>query len=123
MEAIGHNELYGEMIPTFAGRAGGALSIFRRGAGDETRTRDIFLGKEVLYQLSYTRASWIEEGMMRQKQLESSRFCARFSRCISVFRLKEARERIVPLMCASGRQAWRKDSRRVSSRCPEKLPG
>jgi hypothetical protein len=24
-------------------------------AGDETRTRDIFLGKEVLYQLSYTR--------------------------------------------------------------------
>jgi hypothetical protein len=27
----------------------------RSGAGDETRTRDIFLGKEVLYQLSYTR--------------------------------------------------------------------
>ena len=26
-------------------------------AGDETRTRDIFLGKEVLYQLSYTRES------------------------------------------------------------------
>jgi hypothetical protein len=26
-----------------------------RRAGDETRTRDIFLGKEVLYQLSYTR--------------------------------------------------------------------
>lgn len=25
------------------------------GAGNETRTRDIFLGKEVLYQLSYTR--------------------------------------------------------------------
>ena len=25
------------------------------GAGDATRTRDIFLGKEVLYQLSYTR--------------------------------------------------------------------
>ncbi len=24
-------------------------------AGDATRTRDIFLGKEVLYQLSYTR--------------------------------------------------------------------
>ena len=31
-----------------------SLSI-RNGAGDETRTRDIFLGKEVLYQLSYTR--------------------------------------------------------------------
>ena len=29
---------------------------FRTGAGDEIRTRDIFLGKEVLYQLSYTRA-------------------------------------------------------------------
>ena len=27
----------------------------KSGAGDETRTRDIFLGKEVLYQLSYTR--------------------------------------------------------------------
>jgi hypothetical protein len=26
-----------------------------KGAGDEARTRDIFLGKEVLYQLSYTR--------------------------------------------------------------------
>ena len=25
------------------------------GAGDESRTRDIFLGKEVLYQLSYAR--------------------------------------------------------------------
>ncbi len=24
-------------------------------AGDETRTRDVLLGKEVLYQLSYTR--------------------------------------------------------------------
>ena len=29
-------------------------------AGDETRTRDIFLGKEVLYQLSYTRDLAIE---------------------------------------------------------------
>jgi hypothetical protein len=28
----------------------------RNGAGDETRTRDIFVGNEVLYQLSYTRA-------------------------------------------------------------------
>ena len=27
------------------------------GAGEETRTLDIFLGKEVLYQLSYTRVS------------------------------------------------------------------
>jgi hypothetical protein len=31
--------------------------LWERGAGDETRTRDIFLGKEVLYQLSYTRAN------------------------------------------------------------------
>jgi hypothetical protein len=37
-------------------------------AGDETRTRDIFLGKEVLYQLSYTRVLSIEDGMMRQKR-------------------------------------------------------
>ncbi len=27
----------------------------KNGAGDAIRTRDIFLGKEVLYQLSYTR--------------------------------------------------------------------
>jgi hypothetical protein len=27
----------------------------KNGAGEETRTLDIFLGKEVLYQLSYTR--------------------------------------------------------------------
>ena len=32
----------------------GAKEVKRR-AGDEARTRDIFLGKEVLYQLSYTR--------------------------------------------------------------------
>ena len=29
-------------------------------AGDETRTRDIFLGKEVLYQLSYTREAKVK---------------------------------------------------------------
>ena len=29
--------------------------VIKGRAGDETRTRDIFLGKEVLYQLSYTR--------------------------------------------------------------------
>ena len=34
----------------------------RSGAGDETRTRDIFLGKEVLYQLSYTRKSGMTLG-------------------------------------------------------------
>ena len=31
------------------------LSVVKLGAGKETRTLDIFLGKEVLYQLSYTR--------------------------------------------------------------------
>ena len=46
------------------------------GAGDEIRTRDIFLGKEVLYQLSYTRVFWIEGEMMRQKEPESSKFYA-----------------------------------------------
>ena len=35
------------------------------GAGDETRTRDIFLGKEVLYQLSYTRFFSIPAGWGR----------------------------------------------------------
>jgi hypothetical protein len=33
----------------------------RSGAGDATRTRDIFLGKEVLYQLSYTREVFCED--------------------------------------------------------------
>src|SRR5215217_6840864 len=36
----------------------GAGTPVKSGAGDETRTRDIFLGKEVLYQLSYTRMTW-----------------------------------------------------------------
>ena len=31
------------------------LHLYKNGAGKETRTLDIFLGKEVLYQLSYTR--------------------------------------------------------------------
>jgi hypothetical protein len=35
------------------------------GAGKETRTLDIFLGKEVLYQLSYTRELfwWMLQGL------------------------------------------------------------
>ena len=32
-----------------------AYTHFRFGAGDEIRTRDIYLGKVVLYQLSYSR--------------------------------------------------------------------
>ena len=32
----------------------------RDGAGDAIRTRDIFLGKEVLYQLSYTRMCLVD---------------------------------------------------------------
>jgi hypothetical protein len=50
------------------------MSNLRR-AGDETRTRDIFLGKEVLYQLSYTRVCRLKEGMMRQKRAESRNIC------------------------------------------------
>ena len=50
------------------------LRTLRR-AGDETRTRDIFLGKEVLYQLSYTRVCRLKEGMMRQKRPESRNIC------------------------------------------------
>ena len=42
--------------PCFARRLTGNPDEYRVGAGDETRTRDIFLGKEVLYQLSYTRS-------------------------------------------------------------------
>jgi hypothetical protein len=39
---------------------------FENGAGDATRTRDIFLGKEVLYQLSYTR-NWCEEELRKTR--------------------------------------------------------
>jgi hypothetical protein len=55
------------MIPnlTLSNRSAIGFGIY--GAGDEARTRDIFLGKEVLYQLSYTRAFFpSEEGMMRE---------------------------------------------------------
>jgi len=38
----------GKINPSFA-------TSMKCGAGDVIRTRDIFLGKEVLYQLSYTR--------------------------------------------------------------------
>ena len=41
------------------GKAGGTPAYARRhenGAGNETRTRDIYLGKVVLYQLSYARS-------------------------------------------------------------------
>jgi hypothetical protein len=40
----------------FAWRGAGARGSIGDGAGDETRTRDINLGKVALYQLSYTRA-------------------------------------------------------------------
>ncbi len=35
------------------------------GAGDEIRTRDIYLGKVVLYQLSYSRVDGSREGWIR----------------------------------------------------------
>jgi hypothetical protein len=41
---------------------------YKPGAGDETRTRDIFLGKEVLYQLSYTRRRWPGRGDSRRPE-------------------------------------------------------
>jgi hypothetical protein len=37
------------------------------GAGDETQTRGLFLGKEALYQLSYTRTSEPTVGFRKQK--------------------------------------------------------
>jgi hypothetical protein len=33
------------------------------GAGDETQTRGLFLGKEALYQLSYTRIFVLQENV------------------------------------------------------------
>ncbi len=33
--------------------------MYGKGAGDEIRTRDILLGKQTLYQLSYTRLSLV----------------------------------------------------------------
>ena len=45
-----------EKTPTFV-RGGGEC-----GAGDEIRTRDIYLGKVVLYQLSYSRVESCKRG-------------------------------------------------------------
>ena len=41
--------------PTGAPHKYWRCGLLKRGAGDETRTRDINLGKVALYQLSYTR--------------------------------------------------------------------
>jgi hypothetical protein len=40
----------------------GVLPIVIVGAGDEVRTRDILLGRQVLYQLSYTRTMQNTQG-------------------------------------------------------------
>jgi hypothetical protein len=56
-------------------------------AGDATRTRDIFLGKEVLYQLSYTRRMR-KKRIMLPEHAESSTF------------LRRASGRIVLVCCA-----------------------
>ncbi len=46
--------------------------MVKNGAGDAIRTRDIFLGKEVLYQLSYTRIFYV--GQPRSHPLECQVF-------------------------------------------------
>lgn len=50
------------------------------GAGDATRTRDIFLGKEVLYQLSYTRVADRTNTIV-----DSGNFCNKFLHFLQKF--------------------------------------
>jgi hypothetical protein len=54
----------------------------RAKAGDEARTRDIFLGKEVLYQLSYTRVKNEILILLGRIMVSSS-----FSTCSTEFRV------------------------------------
>ncbi len=62
------------------------------GAGDETRTRDIFLGKEVLYQLSYTRFSGAAGGDSPPGWRSGSKTSGKLFRCKKFsFRAKSAR--------------------------------
>lgn len=46
----------GEVVHTTKAALPGGLDV---GAGDEIRTRDIHLGKVMLYQLSYSRLLWV----------------------------------------------------------------
>ena len=48
------------------------------GAGNETRTRDPNLGKVVLYQLSYSRLTWM--AILQEKQSVSTFFLIFFSK-------------------------------------------
>src|SRR5438270_11760471 len=63
------------LSPYHALTRGSALLEF--GAGNETRTRDPDLGKVVLYQLSYSRASRQLYGMFGRWQLSVNELAAR----------------------------------------------
>ena len=69
--------------------------LMRLGAGDETRTRDIFLGKEVLYQLSYTRIS-VPAGRGDPPEGEAGRKLEKFPAVASGFSPGGIRLRLVP---------------------------
>jgi hypothetical protein len=84
------------------------MSDLRR-AGDETRTRDIFLGKEVLYQLSYTRVLPIEgkndasEAYGIKKYLSGADGC----QCQCRFQLKKPqKESFATNILASTKVGW-----------------
>ena len=46
------------------------------GAGEEARTLDIFLGKEVLYQLSYTRINLVEVNGIEPMTFSLQSYCS-----------------------------------------------
>jgi hypothetical protein len=61
--------------PTFGGSYSIQLSyrrILKTGAGNETRTRDLMLGKHLLYQLSYSRS----EDILAQSRIRMQAFFA-----------------------------------------------
>jgi hypothetical protein len=73
-------------------------------ADDEIRTRDIHLGKVVLYQLSYVRRYEVRAGECRPNRMKqvSSLGGRYWDRTSDLFRVREARYRCANRPCPSG---------------------
>lgn len=60
ISGIYHPKTKGNLLPKVASNQSGTsgFAVFEIGAGDESRTRDLQLGKLSLYRLSYTRIAF-----------------------------------------------------------------
>jgi hypothetical protein len=90
--------------PIARNRKTGLWGSKNKRADDEIRTRDIHLGKVVLYQLSYVRKYGVRSGRSRanclkQVSLLGGRYWDRTS---DLFRVREARYRCANRPCPSG---------------------